>query len=135
MNRARYRDAATRIRLSAYHLHAFAGAKPTHEYLAADVALDLLDSIVESAEVLVSLLDPLRLPKYECVHDDRLADLERDAKALARALRDGRIASKLADVEGRTPEERELFLNRSQELRARTDIFIPGEETRERGSE
>lgn len=53
---------------------------------------------------------------------DAFGDVERDARALYESLRARRIAAKLANVEGRTPEEAAAFLAKAEELSPRAHV-------------
>jgi hypothetical protein len=69
-------------------------------------------------QLLAGVLDDAeRLAKM--VNDDSLGEVAPAAAALAARLRARRLAFKLENVEGRTPEEAQAFRARAEELRSR----------------
>jgi hypothetical protein len=69
----------------------------------------MLTAILSEAEVLVPLL----------VEEDLVVPVEVEARKLAEALRRHRVAMKLEQTQGRTPEEAEAFRRKAADLRTR----------------
>lgn len=105
----RAKDAATRFDRAVASLRYEASeAKPDGErrWLVGYEAGHLLRSVLSNSELLVDLLNA-----------DGGDEAEAAAKAVYETLRARRIAAKLEAVEGRTPEEAELFRAKARELR------------------
>lgn len=68
-------------------------------------AARLLDDVLDDAWTLA-----------EMVPDDMVEEIARRAEGVAKQMRSRRLAAKLRNVEGRTPEEAEAFLARASEL-------------------
>lgn len=92
------------LRLSA---HGEQARTADERWLVGYEATRLLESVLGDAQFLVCLLD-----------DDQIEDVERKAKSLAALLRARRLAGKLENVEGRTPEEAATFTAAAARLRA-----------------
>lgn len=104
----RARDAATRFYGAVESLrygHSETG-NPERRWLYGYLAAELLRKVLSDAESLVGLLN-----------DDAGDEAERAARAVHDALRARRLAAKLANVEGRTPEEAAAFLAKADALR------------------
>lgn len=105
----RAKDATTRFNAAVLFLaHNADMARPNSErrWVVGYEANTLLCKVLGDAQMLITLLN-----------DDAGDDAEEAAKTLYGALRARRIAAKLDNVEGRTPEEAEAFLAKAKELR------------------
>lgn len=105
----RAKDAATRVdRAATFLRHEASEATPNSErrWLIGYEAENLLWNVLRDAHSLVDLLN-----------DDQGDGAEAAAKTVYEALRARRLAAKLDDVEGRTPEEAAAFQAKARELR------------------
>lgn len=84
-----------------------AASSTTERWLVGYEASQLLEAVLSEAETLAGLL----------VEEHHAEDAERRARDLAALLRRSRLAGKLSNVEGRTPEEASAFLEKAEALR------------------
>lgn len=110
----RAQDVVTRLRRTVHRLVSDAENARIDEqrWLAGYEAQQLLWYALDDLGDLVALLD--HLDDEEDYYTD---EIEQRARALADRMRARRIARKLERVQGRTPEEAEMYLERAAELR------------------
>ena len=111
------RDAETRLMRVTYRLR----AQTEHEnenvrFMAQYDAMRLLPDVLEHAAMLASLLDDEVVDEYD---RSRLLESCAEITGAINAIRKLALASKLEQVEGRTPEEAKAFKRKAAELRAR----------------
>lgn len=73
----------------------------------------------DAAQFMRDAISDLRL-LVPLLTEDQVDDVERESKELLAYVRSHRIAGKLSNVDGRTPEEARAFLRKADDLRGGT---------------